>query len=223
MIQALIFDFDGLIVDTELSAYQTWQDIYQEHNCSLPFETWAERIGGAAHLFDPCEYLETQIGRPVPREELRLRRKHNHVTIVEAQPALPGVEEYLRSAKRLGLKVGAASSSRHEWVDGHLSRLGLFAYFDCIKCSDDVKHTKPNPELYLAVLDTFGIQANEAIALEDSPNGVRAAQRAGIFCVVVPNPVTRRLALEHADLRLASLEEMPLEQLLVEVQRRTRV
>ena len=223
MIQALIFDFDGLIVDTELSAYQTWQDIYKEHDCSLPFETWAACIGGATHLFDPCEYLEAQIGRPVPREELRLRRRQKHVAIVEAQLPLPGVEEYIQGAKRLGLKVGAASSSRHEWVDGHLSRLGLLEHFDCIKCSDDVKHAKPDPELYLAVLDALRVQGNEAIALEDSPNGVRAAQRAGIFCVAVPNPVTRQLSLEHADLRLASLEEMPLEQLLIEVEKRVSV
>lgn len=223
MIQAVIFDFDGLIVDTEVSAYQTWQDIYQEHDCNLPFDTWAQRIGGASHLFDPCEYLETQIGRSVPREELQLRRRRNHLAIVSAQSALPGVEQYLTSAKRLGLKVGAASSSRHEWVDGHLSRLGLLTQFDCIKCADDVKHVKPDPELYLAVLATLGVQGSEAIALEDSPNGVWAAQRAGIFCVAVPNPVTRQLSLEHADLRLETLEEMPLEGLIAEVNKRVKV
>src|SRR5438045_8989841 len=117
MIQALIFDFDGLILDTEISAYQTWQEIYREYACDLPFSTWAICIGGSPQLFDPCEYLEQQIGRPVLREEIRLRRRQQHIRMVEAQPVLPGVEDYILSAKRLGLKMGVASSSRNDVVD----------------------------------------------------------------------------------------------------------
>jgi HAD superfamily hydrolase (TIGR01509 family) len=217
MIKALVFDFDGLIVDTEMSSYQTWQEIYAEHDCQLPFSTWAICIGGSPQLFDPCEYLEQQIGRPVLRDEIRLRRRQQHIRMVEAQPVLPGVEDYLLSAKRLGLKIGVASSSRHEWVDTHLIRLGLIDYFDSIKCFDDVKRTKPDPELYLAVLDALGVHGQQAIALEDSPNGVIAAQQAGIFCVAVPNPVTSQLSLLHADLCLSSLTEVSLEQLLAKV------
>ncbi len=217
MIKALVFDFDGLIVDTEMSSYQTWQEIYAEHDCQLPFSTWAICIGGSPQLFDPCEYLEQQIGRPILREEIRLRRRQRHIRMVETQPVLPGVEDYLLSAKRLGLKIGVASSSRHEWVDTHLTRLGLIDYFDSIKCFDDVKRTKPDPELYLAVLDALGVHGQQAIALEDSPNGVIAAQQAGIFCVAVPNPVTSQLSLLHADLCLSSLTEVSLEQLLAKV------
>ncbi|TMD91053.1 MAG: HAD family hydrolase [Chloroflexi bacterium] len=217
MIKALVFDFDGLIVDTEMSSYQTWQEIYAEHDCQLPFSTWAICIGSSPQLFDPCEYLEQQIGRPVLREEIRLRRRQQHIRMVEAQPVLPGVEDYILSAKRLGLKIGVASSSRHEWVDTHLTRLGLIDYFDSIKCFDDVKRTKPDPELYLAVLDALGVHGQQAIALEDSPNGVIAAQQAGIFCVAVPNPVTSQLSLLHADLCLSSLTEVSLEQLLAKV------
>jgi len=217
MIKALVFDFDGLIVDTEMSSYQTWQEIYAEHDCQLPFSTWAICIGGSPQLFDPCEYLEQQIGRPVLREEIRLRRRQQHIRMVEAQPVLPGVEDYILSAKRLSLKIGVASSSRHEWVDTHLTRLGLIDYFDSVKCFDDVKRTKPDPELYLAVLDALGVHGQQAIALEDSPNGVIAAQQAGIFCVAVPNPVTSQLSLLHADLCLSSLTEVSLEQLLAKV------
>ena len=217
MIKALVFDFDGLIVDTEMSSYQTWQEIYAEHDCQLPFSTWAICIGGSPQLFDPCEYLEQQIGRPILREEIRLRRRQRHIRMVETQPVLPGVEDYLLSAKRLGLKIGVASSSRHEWVDTHLTRLGLIDYFDSIKCFDDVKHTKPDPELYLAVLGALGVHGQQAIALEESPNGVIAAQQAGIFCVAIPNPVTSQLSLLHADLCLSSLTEVSLEQLLAKV------
>ncbi len=220
MIQALIFDFDGLILDTEVSSFQTWQEIYAEHNCDLPFDTWAVCIGGSAHTFDPCDYLEEQLGRPVPREELRLRRCQRHIALVETQSLLPGVQEYIRAAKRLGLKLGVASSSSHEWVDNHLARLGVLTYFDSIKCANDVKHSKPAPDLYLASLAALGVRADEAIALEDSPNGVLAAQRAGIFCIAIPNPITSRLSLSHADMRLHSLADISLEQLLEQVQQK---
>ncbi len=217
MIRAIVFDFDGLILDTEISAYQTWQEIYAEYECELPFETWATCIGGSPQLFDPCVYLEEQIGRPIAREEVRKRRRQRHLELITAQPPLPGVETYLKDARRLGMQIGLASSSPHIWVDTHLARLGILDYFDSIQCFDDVTHTKPDPELYLAVLNALHVRGDEAIALEDSPNGVRAAQRAGIFCVAVPNPVTNQLPLEHADMRLGSLAEMPLEALLVKV------
>ena len=223
MIQALIFDFDGLIIDTEISSYQTWQEIYAEYGCDLPFETWATCIGGSPQLFDPAAFLEEQIGRPIPREEIRARRRKRHLESVEQQPLLPGVEGYIQDARRLGLKIGLASSSPHSWVDTHLARLGVLDDFDSIKCFDDVTVTKPDPALYLAVLTALEVRGDEAIALEDSPNGVRAAQAAGIFCVAVPNPVTKQLPLEHADLQLTSLTDMPLEALITKVHARLNI
>ena len=98
-------------------------------------------------------------------------------------------------------------------------RLGLMEHFDAIKCANDVTNVKPDPELYLIALVALKVRASEAIALEDSPNGILAAKRAGLFCVAVPNPITVQLSLDHADLRLDSLAELPLEKLLVEAQR----
>ena len=112
-----------------------------------------------------------------------------------------------------------ASSSSRNWVVGHLSQLGLLSYFDYIRCGDEVARKKPDPELYLAVLAALHIQAEQAIVLEDSPNGILAARRAGIFCVAVPNPLTSQLPLDHANLRLASLADMSLERLIEEVQK----
>jgi beta-phosphoglucomutase-like phosphatase (HAD superfamily) len=138
------------------------------------------------------------------------------------EPILPGVKDYLDDAKQLGLKLGLASSSSHNWVDGHLSRLGLISYFDCIKCSDDVKDVKPDPELYQSVLDALDLRADEGIVLEDSANGILAAKQAGLFCIVVPNPMTNHLSLDLADLRLTSLTELPLEKLLLLAQKNCR-
>ncbi len=219
MIRALIFDFDGLILDTEVPDFQSWQKVYQSYGCCLPFSTWASCIGGAAELFNPCDYLEEQLGRAVERDNIRSKRRQHYLELVEAQPILPGVKDYIDDAKRLGLKLGLASSSSRDWVTGHLSRLGLIAYFDCIKCADDVKRVKPAPELYQSALDVLHLRADEGIVLEDSPNGILAAKRAGLFCVAVPNALTRQLSLDMADLRLNSLAALPLEKLLLRAQK----
>src|SRR6202035_584891 len=97
-------------------------------------------------------------------------------------------------------KIAVASSSPRSWVVQHLMRLGLLDKFDAMKFGDEVVHRKPDPELYLAALDLLGARPEQAIALEDSPNGVRAAQNAGIYCVAIPNPITAQLPLGHADL-----------------------
>jgi HAD superfamily hydrolase (TIGR01509 family) len=217
MIRALIFDFDGLILETELPEYLSWQEIYQEHQSSLPLSEWAACVGTSADRFDPCAYLEAQIGRPVNRAELGSRQRQRSNELIDAQAAQPGVEAFLTDATRLGLKIGLASSSSSDWVTGHLARLGLLEYFDCIKCADHVQQVKPDPQLYLAVLAELDIEPHQAIAFEDSPNGVLAAKRAGLFCVAVPNAITRQLALDQADLQLASLAALPLKMLLEEV------
>jgi HAD superfamily hydrolase (TIGR01509 family) len=214
MIKALIFDFDGLILDTEGPEYQSWQKVYQEYGCSLPLSEWVESIG-SSDVFDPYDYLAQQLGRPVDRGAIRARHSSHQVELLASLSLLPGVEEYLSQAKRLGLKLGLASSSSRRWVIGHLADWGLEARFDSIKCADDVERTKPDPALYLAALRALNVQAHEAIALEDSPNGVLAAKRAGIFCVAVPNALTRQLELDLADLQLVSLAELPLKELLL--------
>ena len=217
MIQALIFDFDGLILDTEVPEFQAWQEIYQEHGCHLPLSIWATCIGASSDTFDPYAYLESLTGRPVERDIIRSKRRRRIGELLETQAILPGVEEYITDAKRLGLKLGLASSSPGDWVTGHVLRLGIKEHFDCIKCSEDVKEVKPAPDLYQSVLESLNISADEAIALEDSPNGILAAKRAGLFCVVVPNSLTRQLSLDQADIRLTSLSDLPLRALLWQV------
>jgi HAD superfamily hydrolase (TIGR01509 family) len=214
MIRAVVFDFDGLILDTEVPEFQTWLEIYQAHGCELALEVWATGLGTSADAFDPCTYLEAQLGRLIDREMIQQQRRRRYHELLGAKSVLPGVREYIAEAKRLGLYLGVASSSSREWVMGHLTDLGLCPYFDCIKCRDDVPRVKPDPALYQAVVETFALQPYQAIALEDSPNGVAAAKRAGLFCVAVPNPLTRQLSLAHADLLLNSLADLPLEQLL---------
>ena len=222
MIHALIFDFDGLILDTEEPEFQTWQEVYAEHNAQLPLEQWATAIGSGLESFDVFGFLEAQVGRTIEREAIAVRRRERNRELLALKTVLPGVETYIDEAKRLGLKLAVASSSTRAWVTDHLTRLGLLEKFDYLRCGDEVVHKKPDPELYLDVLKEFGIPGTQAIVLEDSPNGVRAAQAAGIFCVAIPNVVTGQLPLDHADLRLVSMADMPLEKLIALVESRGR-
>ncbi len=219
MIRALIFDFDGLILETETPIFQTWQELYQNFGADLTVQDWSSAIGVSEAAFDPYQSLEQQIGRAVDRDALEAPRRKRELELIARQSVLPGVQDYLENCKRLGLKVGLASSSDYAWVSGHLSHLGLKDYFESIKTCDDVTRAKPNPDLYQAVLEDLALTPDQAIALEDSPNGILAAKRAGLFCVAVPNYLTSQLSLERADLRLDSLADLSLEALLQKVDR----
>jgi HAD superfamily hydrolase (TIGR01509 family) len=215
MIKALIFDFDGLILDTETPEFETWCETYREFGQQLDPETWGQIVGGvAASDFDPFSHLQTLTGRDLASLNLPARVSERRLARILALPPLPGVLAMLRAARHLGLRLAVASSSYHDWVDAHLDRLGLTHFFDVVKCADDVPRTKPEPDLYLSVLDALGVGPAEAIAFEDSPNGVTAARRAGIFVVVIPNPLTARLQITGENLRLDSLAGLSLEELL---------
>ncbi len=213
MIHGLIFDFDGLILDTELPDFESWQEMFVEHGAVLPLAAWTPMIGTASS-FNLYDYLEQQAGRTIDRADVRERRRQRYHERVIAQAILPGVEACIRDAKQRGLKVGLASASSPDWVLGHLARLGLHVHFDTVKTSADVACVKPDPALYQAALDALGLDAAEAIALEDSPNGIAAAKAAALFCIAIPNTMTRDLDLSAADLRLTSLAALPLTQLL---------
>ncbi len=218
-IEALILDFDGLILDTEKPAYEVWKEIYQEHGVDLPLSQWAICVGRGM-VFDPHEHLEKLLGRPLDRESVRRRRQKEVRRRVDAEGLLPGVEGVFNQAEELGLKIGIASSSPRAWVEGHLRDRALLPRIDVLKTSEDVAHTKPDPELFLAALSGLGVSASQAIAFEDSPNGVHAANWAGVFCIVVPNSITSQLSFDGArvDLQLQSLEDANLKEIIHKIE-----
>jgi HAD superfamily hydrolase (TIGR01509 family) len=166
--------------------------------------------------FDPYAELAHQLGRPVDHTAIRAKRRHRFAELIADQSILPGVQDCILEARKLGLRLGLASSSSRDWVTDYLMQLGLDSHFEVIKCGDEVERTKPDPALYVAALQALKVRADEAIALEDSANGVLAAKRAGLYCVAVPNPLTRHLTLEMADVQVPSLADLPLQQLLAQ-------
>jgi HAD superfamily hydrolase (TIGR01509 family) len=216
MIKALVFDFDGLILETETPDFEAWADIYREHGHELPRERWVENIGASAWPFDALEHLASLVLHTAPfdREAVRARQEARKVELVAALEMMAGVRDYLRDARRLGLKVALASSASEAYISAHLDRLAVRNAFDVVVCRDHVARGKPFPDLYLRAIQDLGVMAREAIAFEDSRNGIAAAKAAGLHCVAVPNPMTFALDLSAADLRLDSLGAVGLEELI---------
>jgi HAD superfamily hydrolase (TIGR01509 family) len=218
-IKGLVFDFDGLILETEEPDFKAWQEIYQSFGQELTLSTWIVCIGSDHEIFDPIKDLERLVGHSLDAKEIIDRRQlPRRRQLLEETPMLPGVENYLKDAVKLGLKLGLASSSDKEWVVGHLNRLGILHYFSCIYTSDDVNHVKPDPELYQAAINELQLQPQQAIALEDSPNGILAAKRAGMNCVAIPSALTRNLNFDLADIVLPSMAALPLSKLIAKIQ-----
>jgi HAD superfamily hydrolase (TIGR01509 family) len=213
-IKGLIFDFDGVILDTETPEFKVLQDVFQTYGAFLPINEYSAALGSSFAAFDPFVYLEEKIKRPIDHQALYKAYKERSLDIIKQQPLLPGVTQMLDRASQLGLSLAVASSSPYDWVASHLARLGLIERFDFILTCEDVVHVKPDPELYLKSVAKMGIEPGEAIAFEDSPNGIKAARRAGLFCVAVPNPVTLQLDTDHADLVIDSLLSVTLDSLL---------
>ena len=219
-IRGLLFDFDGLLIDTETPSRLAYEELYREHGHELPLDRWATLVGTIGAEFDPNAHLEQLVGRSLDRAELARRLRAREQELCELEDLRPGIEDYLAEAKRRGLATAIVSSSDVEWIRRHLERLGRANGWDAIVAADgDPQRAKPRPTLYLEALDALGLAPEEAIAFEDSPNGVRAAKTAGIYCVAVPNPVTATLGFEHADLVLESFADFPLPELLQQVER----
>jgi putative hydrolase of the HAD superfamily len=217
-IRGLLFDFDGLLIDTETPSRLAYEELYREHGHELPLDKWATLVGTIGAEFDPDAHLEELVGRPLDRAALAERRRAREHELTDLEDLRPGIEDYLAEAERRGLKTAIVSSSDTDWIDRHLLRLDRRRGWDAIvAASGDVGRAKPQPALYLEALDALGLRPEEAIAFEDSVNGIRAAKGAGVFVVAVPNPITETFALDEADLLLGSLEELSLDDLLARV------
>jgi HAD superfamily hydrolase (TIGR01509 family) len=214
VIKALVFDFDGLILDTETLTYKASAEIFEEKGAKLPISIWAHGAGSISDDFDLAAYFSEQIGEPVDRKEFYNRRDGLANSYIEQADILPGVVAILETAQKMGLKIGLATSSGDRWARNHLERLGIDHYFDAFVEANDVKNVKPDPEIFLKACEELGVKPQEAIAFEDSLNGAISAKAAGMYCVVVPNEVTKNLEFTDVDQLLGSMDETTIEELI---------
>ena len=208
MFQALIFDFDGLILDSETSMVAAWEQVYDQYGQTFPLTRWLENIG-TDDIFDPHAYLENATGSAIDRHALYDQIQAIDSEILNQRGPMPGVESWIAEAQALGLKLAVASSSPARWLNFHLPRLGLLFSFEAVRTSTDVGgRKKPDPAVFLAACAAVGVDPAAAIALEDSLHGIHAAQAAGMKAVAVPNGITRLMDFSAADLVLSSLTEI---------------
>jgi HAD superfamily hydrolase (TIGR01509 family) len=208
-IEAYIFDFDGLILDTESSAYHSIAEQFAAVGLEFELSVWQQCIG-VGWSVDWIDELEKRCPTPIDRAAVLDRRRARKNELLELCDVLPGVVARMDEARAHGLGLAVASSSPRDWVESHLDRLGLLGGFDAVRTREDVAEAKPAPDLFLAAAAAIGVAATASVAFEDSPNGCRAAKAAGMFCVVAPNAITADQDFGHADLVVDSLDAVDL-------------
>jgi len=209
-----VFDFDGLILDTEGPVFTAWPEEFEAHGCPpLTIEEWAAEIGTTGGR-DLVELIRTRATRPFDEDAMHVRRRARRDQLLARETTRPGVHQWLDDADALRLALAIASSSPPEWVEAHLARLDLRHRFAALGCYADGVAAKPAPATYLAACNALGVAPGAALAIEDSPHGVAAAKAAGLVCIAVPHRITESLDLSRADLRLPSLADATLREVL---------
>jgi HAD superfamily hydrolase (TIGR01509 family) len=207
--EALILDFDGTIIDTESADLDAWSIVCESIGIELPMDDFMTTVG-AGELVDFCGCLIDRFRLQQSPTELSLRRDAAFKELTKALPPIHGVVDLLTAAGDRNLPVAIASNSPRSWIVSHLTRLGLLDCVARVASREDVERGKPNPDIYVAALAMLEVHPTRALAIEDSAHGVRAAKSAGLFCIAVPNEVTRRQSLNEADAQLTSLSELRL-------------
>lgn len=219
LIKGVIFDFDGLIVDTETTWYEAFKEVfYESHQINIDLLGYSQCIGTGNDVL--YNYFRELAGETVNCEMLEKHAAIRYETMMKAPILREGVKDYLDEAKQNNLKIALASSSSKSWVHKYLTQLNIMEYFEVINTQDDVSNIKPDPELYLKTLIDLGLSREETIVFEDSLNGLSAAKQAGIRCVIVPNNVTKHLKFENFDERIKSMGEISLSELLKRIEQR---
>lgn len=214
-VRALIFDFDGLILDTEVPIYEAWRENYAHHGQDLALADYTGCVGSDFHRFDPKLHLENLTGEKIDWDAWDEKRERRALEIVNSlMTPLPGVADLLSQARAVRMPCAVASSSPRSWVEPHLERIRLRDFFLLTRCVDDVQKPKPSPELFLAAAEGLQVPTAQCLVFEDSLNGLLAAQAAGMRCVSVPNQVTAGLDFTGCALKLESLAAMTLEEIL---------
>lgn len=206
-ILGVIFDLDGLILDTETPDYLSWNEIYARYDLDLTVEAWADVVGRRdLDLYAPLR------ARGVDVSAVRENRHRRLAALMEEylKPS-PGFHELVNRLAQGGMRLALASNSDRIQVDRVVDRLGIRGFFDLIVTGDQVPQGKPAPDIYLLAVSRLNVLPRECVALEDSQPGIESAKAAGLYCIAVPTLFSRHQDLSRADLIISSLEEITLD------------
>lgn len=204
---AVVFDFDGLIVDSETPEFEAHRQIFAEHGVELTAEEWRGEVGIWSATRNWFAKLGEIIGRPVDSNALREEKRRRFWRVIKMEP-LPGVRALLDELHAATVPLALASSAEASWINRATAELDVTRYFRTIVTGDDVTPRKPHPEGYLLAAHRLGIAPDRCVAIEDSQPGIVAAKAAGMKAIAIPNWLTAEHDLDAADLRVASAAEL---------------
>jgi HAD superfamily hydrolase (TIGR01509 family) len=212
-IEALVFDFDGLLMDTETASLVAWQLLWRWHGLELDVATFFAPHGGDMTA-ERYAALAAAVGQDYDQVASHAQRMVYRAELHAALELSEGIGPWLDEARDLGLRLAVASSSPRDWIEEHLSRTGYRDRFELFACGDEVAEVKPAPDVYLLALSRLGVPADRAIAFEDTVHGVAAARAAGLRCVAIPHPNADPALFTEADAVLTSARDRPLATIL---------
>lgn len=200
---AVIFDFDGLMLDTEWTGYVSTNEVFKAHGEELSLDLWTSFIGTTDHPHW-SEILSDQIGRPVDVDRWQPWRVADGADRAQRLDLLEGVGELIDALVTASVRLAVASSSTGGWVRKHLDHRSLTENFEAILTGDDVERTKPDPALYRLACEALQVDPADTVAIEDSVLGIRSAKAAGMQAVAVPGRMTAHMDFSEADLVVTS-------------------
>ena len=209
MTRAIVFDFDGLLMDTESTSLASWQYEWSQWGLTLEVASFFVNHGGDV-TEDRYATLAAAVGPRFDRALSHGRRVAYRDKLHEQLDLADGLRGWLDEAAGLGLRLAVASSSPRQWLTAHLSRAGVLDAFEVLAAGDEVARHKPAPDVYQLALGRLSLSGAAAVAVEDTAHGVAAAHAAGMRCIAIPNPFVTRDRVSHADLVLYSASELPL-------------
>lgn len=212
-IDAIIFDFDGLLMDTERCSLESWQHEWRQHGLELDLTTFFANHGGDV-TEERYALLAAAAGAAFDREASHTRRLAYRDRLHATLGYRPGIEAWLARATELGLRLAIASSSHRPWVTMHLERVNDLHRFELLACGDEVAGHKPDPAVYRLALERLGVAPDRAVAVEDTCHGVLAARAAGMRCVAIPNLHPYPSTFTDADLVLENASALTLDEML---------
>ncbi len=210
---AVIFDLDGVLVDSEPLGYQVVNDMLAPYAVTMDWEDYVAIIGTT---ISPWDVLFTKHNLPGTQQQFSDRfwaELERRIALGEVA-VMPGAHAAIEQVQRHGLSLGLASSSRRSYVTGMLSALGILQAFHAIVCREDIVAGKPDPAPYLEAARRLGVAPSGCLAVEDSPAGLASARGAGMRALAVRTVYTREADLREADLILPSLEAFDLIRLM---------
>lgn len=222
-LEAVVFDFDGLVIDSEWVIFETAVAAFAAHGHTLTIEAWSTIVGtNDEHHPDRWARLCAESGvSGFARVDFDAAYEAQDRSNRDTLPALPGVVALVEELAAAGVPLGIASSSSRGWLDRHVGRLGLDQHFATLVGADLVGGVgKPAPDVYVKACADLGADPQRSVALEDSAHGATAAKAAGMAVVAVPSRITRSNDFGHADLVVDSLLDLSLDRLLAVVSAR---